>query len=102
MKAFFAALALVLVSLTSHAYGNPASFPSFQGIIKYEKNFVAKSAEVKSYVQQLGGSEYSVSRGGKLRVYKVTTNNGCIFAVRVVYKNWPGIDQLVISQAICQ
>lgn len=77
-------------------------FPDFSLQTKYEMNYISHDASVKNYVRRLGATSFTVNQGKPaIDMYAVTTNNGCSFDVQVVYASWPGVDDLVISDARC-
>lgn len=97
---------LIMASLTlasSSAFAmlpDMGSMPDFSMIRSYEMSVIAKDARVKSYVRQLGGKSFVVTDGKpSLEMYGVQADNGCEFDVRVVYHNWPGVDELRLSRS---
>jgi hypothetical protein len=96
-------IALVLSVTASSAFADLIDFPDFSMEQTYEKNYVAKDAEVLAFAADLGATKIKVVTGGALRVYQVQTNSGCAFSVKVVYNKWPGIDAVVINKnATCK
>lgn len=98
----FALPFLFIIGSVASAQTVDFSFPDFSLQTRYEKGFIAKSADVRGYVKTLGAKSFVVTNGKpSTKLYAVETSNGCAFDVEVVYKSWPGIDALIISDATC-
>jgi hypothetical protein len=92
----------VIAAASSMAMAQTFDFPDFSLETRYEMNYIANNSSVKDYVKRLGATSFTVNTGKPaLLSYGVATNNGCSFDVEVVYNSWPGIDNLIISDATC-
>jgi hypothetical protein len=96
-------LLFILAAAGTFAMAQTIDFPDFNLETQYEMDYIAHNRAVKNYVARLGGTAFTVNSGKPdLLSYAVTVNNGCTFDVEVVYADWPGIDNLILSQAHCR
>lgn len=104
MKQFVFSATLVLLGSTASAQVGEISFPDFSLEGKYERSVIKGDAAVQAYAARLGAKSFKVTDGkASARMYAVETNNGCSFDVEVVYKSWPGVDDvLVYNNAVCR
>ena len=98
-------LALVAIAVSaSVASAMDFTWPDFSLETQYEMDFIKADPAVKAYARRLGARSIRVTRGkpGRL-MYAVKTNNGCTFDVKVVYHDWPGIDDVIVyDSAVCR